>query len=68
MPVKAVMIDLDGTLVDSIPDLAAATNMMLRELGRAELDIDLIRTFVGKGIPNLVGRALTRETRGRRRP
>ena len=57
--VKAVMIDLDGTLADTIPDLAAAANMMLRELGRAELDIELIRTFVGKGIANLVGRALT---------
>ena len=32
--VKAVMIDLDGTLLDSIPDLAAAANGMLRELGR----------------------------------
>jgi phosphoglycolate phosphatase len=68
LPVKAVMIDLDGTLVDSIPDLAAAANMMLRELGRAELDIDLIRTFVGKGIPNLVGRALTRKLEGAAAP
>jgi phosphoglycolate phosphatase len=59
MRVKAVMIDLDGTLVDSIPDLAAATNMMLRELGREQLDPGLIRTFVGKGIPNLVARALS---------
>jgi phosphoglycolate phosphatase len=57
--VKAVMIDLDGTLADTIPDLAVATNMMLRELGRAPLDERLIRTFVGKGIPNLVGRALS---------
>jgi phosphoglycolate phosphatase len=31
--VKAVMIDLDGTLADTIPDLAAAANGMLRELG-----------------------------------
>ena len=57
--VKAVMIDLDGTLADTIPDLAIATNMMLREMGRPELDETLIRTFVGKGISNLVGRALT---------
>lgn len=57
--VKAVMIDLDGTLVDSIPDLAAAANGMLREMGRAELGVDVIRTFVGKGIPNLVARSLT---------
>ena len=56
--VKAVMIDLDGTLVDSIPDLAAAANRMLRELGRPALDVALVRTFVGKGIPRLVERAL----------
>ncbi|MCC7483799.1 MAG: phosphoglycolate phosphatase [Burkholderiales bacterium] len=56
--VKAVMIDLDGTLVDSIPDLAAAANGMLRELGRPALPVELIRTFVGKGLPNLVARSL----------
>ena len=52
------MIDLDGTLLDTIPDLAVAANMMLRELGRSPLDEALIRTFVGKGIPKLVERAL----------
>jgi phosphoglycolate phosphatase len=57
--VKAVMIDLDGTLLDTIPDLAAAANMMLVELGRPALDESLIRTFVGKGIPRLVERSLT---------
>jgi phosphoglycolate phosphatase len=56
--VKAVMIDLDGTLADSISDLAAAANMMLRELDRPALDVALISTFVGKGIPRLVERAL----------
>lgn len=56
--VKAVMIDLDGTLLDTIPDLAVAANMMLKQLGRAPLDEALIRTFVGKGIPRLVERAL----------
>ena len=56
--VKAVTIDLDGTLVDSVPDLAVAANLMLRELGRAELSPSLIRTFVGKGVPRLVERAL----------
>ena len=55
--VKAVMIDLDGTLADTIPDLAEAANMMLRELGRPGLERELIRTFVGKGIPKLVERA-----------
>ena len=45
--VKAVVIDLDGTLVDTIPDLAVAANMMLRELRRPALDVELVRTFVG---------------------
>ena len=56
--VKAVTIDLDGTLLDTIPDLAAATNAMLQALGREPLDEEVIRTFVGKGIPRLVERAL----------
>jgi phosphoglycolate phosphatase len=56
--VKAVTIDLDGTLVDSVPDLAVAASLMLREVGRADLPESAIRTFVGKGIPRLVERAL----------
>jgi phosphoglycolate phosphatase len=57
--VKAVTIDLDGTLADTIPDLAAAANLMLRELGRPVLEVERIREFVGKGIPKLVERALS---------
>jgi phosphoglycolate phosphatase len=56
--VSAVTIDLDGTLLDTIPDLAAASNAMLEELGRAPLDVELIRTFVGKGVARLVERTL----------
>jgi phosphoglycolate phosphatase len=56
--VKAVTLDLDGTLADSIPDLAAAANLMLRELGRSELPLERIKDFVGKGIPRLVERSL----------
>lgn len=63
--VKAVMIDLDGTLADTIPDLAAAANLMLREIGRPVLDVALIRTFVGKGIPKLVERTLAAAEEGR---
>jgi phosphoglycolate phosphatase len=58
LAIKAVTIDLDGTLLDTIPDLAAAANMMLTELGRPPLDIEVIRTFVGKGITRLVERTL----------
>jgi phosphoglycolate phosphatase len=58
LPVKAVMIDLDGTLLDTVKDLAVAVNLMLDQLGRAPLDEAQVRTFVGKGIPNLVKRSL----------
>ncbi len=57
--VKAVMIDLDGTLLDTIPDLAVAANMMLTELNMPVLPESLIRNFVGKGIHNLIERTLT---------
>ena len=62
--VKAVIIDLDGTLADSVPDLAAAANRMLRELARPDLPESLIRTFVGKGIPKLVERVLAGSLEG----
>lgn len=62
--VKAVMIDLDGTLADTIPDLAEAANMMLRELNQPGLGRELIRTFVGKGIPKLVERSLAGNLEG----
>ena len=62
--VKAVMIDLDGTLADTVPDLAAAANTMLRELGRPELDREMIRAFIGKGIPKLVERCLAGSLEG----
>ena len=58
------MIDLDGTLADTIPDLAEAANRMLRELGRPALGTDVLRTFVGKGIPRLVERALAGSLEG----
>lgn len=59
MPVKAVMIDLDGTLLDTAPDLASAANMMLRELDKAELPLETIQSYIGKGIEKLVKRSLT---------
>ena len=62
--IQAVTIDLDGTLLDTIPDLAAATNMMLESLRRASLPLEAIRTYVGRGIPRLVERALARDIDG----
>ncbi|MDP1536320.1 MAG: phosphoglycolate phosphatase [Burkholderiales bacterium] len=64
IPIQAVMIDLDGTLLDTIPDLAAATNLMLEALGRPQLPLETVRNYVGKGIPRLVERALARDIDG----
>ena len=55
---KLVMFDLDGTLIDSVPDLAAATDQMLVQLGRAPAGMDKVRNWVGNGAPVLVRRAL----------
>lgn len=56
--VKAVTIDLDGTLLDTIPDLAAAANLMLCDLGKPPLAVARLRTFVGKGLHRFVERTL----------
>lgn len=56
--IRSVTIDLDGTLLDTVPDLAAAANGMLRELGRPEFPIATIAAFIGRGIPKLVERCL----------
>ena len=53
-----IVFDLDGTLVDSVPDLAAAVNVMLVGEGRAPLDIPTVTGFVGNGLPKLVERAI----------
>ena len=55
---KLVMFDLDGTLIDSVPDLATATDKMLVQLGRAPAGMDKVRNWVGNGAPVLVRRAL----------
>ena len=57
-PIRSVTIDLDGTLLDTVPDLAAAANGMMRELGRPEFPMDVVASFVGRGIPKLVERCL----------
>lgn len=58
---RAVLFDLDGTLVDSVPDLAAAANNMLRDLGRAPWSGEHYRRWVGNGVARFVKRALTGE-------
>ncbi len=56
---KLVLIDLDGTLVDSVPDLAFCIDEMMKALGKPVWDIDKVRTWVGNGVDRLVMRALT---------
>ena len=58
IPASAIALDLDGTLLDTVHDLAAATNAMLAEMGHAPLPGDAIRAMIGKGMANLVARAL----------
>ncbi len=55
---RLVMFDLDGTLIDSVPDLAAAVDRMLVELGRAPAGVEKVRDWVGNGARVLVRRAL----------
>ena len=56
--VSAIAFDLDGTLLDTLHDLAAAVNALLAELGRPALAPEVIRELVGKGMANLVRRAI----------
>jgi phosphoglycolate phosphatase len=56
--IKAVLLDLDGTLLDTAPDLAAAANAMLAEQGLERLAAGVVRDFIGRGIPHLVERCL----------
>lgn len=58
MAPRAVIFDLDGTLVDSLPDIHAAANVMLAEMGRAALDLATVRGFVGHGVAKLTERCL----------
>ena len=55
---KLVIFDLDGTLLDTIADLAESTNHALKQLGYPTHDVETIRTFVGNGINKLLERAL----------
>lgn len=55
---RLVMFDLDGTLVDSVPDLAAAIDRMLLQLGRPAAGVEQVRDWVGNGARVLVRRAL----------
>jgi phosphoglycolate phosphatase len=56
--IRAVLLDLDGTLLDTAPEVAAAANAMLADQGLAPLPASTVRDFIGRGIPHLVERCL----------
>ena len=58
MQFSAILFDLDGTLLDTIPDLADAANAMRQDMGLAPIAEDILATYVGKGVEQLVIRTL----------
>ncbi len=55
---KLIGFDLDGTLVNSLPDLALSVNSALAELGLPQAQEELVLTWIGNGAPVLIARAL----------
>jgi phosphoglycolate phosphatase len=56
--IRALVFDLDGTLIDSKKDLVLSVNATLRAMGREELPTELVASYVGSGAPVLIRRAL----------
>lgn len=56
--VRALIFDLDGTLIDSKQDLIRSVNAMLMKTGREPLHEDTVSSYIGHGAPRLVARAL----------
>ena len=54
---KAVLFDLDGTLIDSAPDIHAALNQTLESLGEPPFLLDVVISMIGGGVPKLIERA-----------
>ncbi|MGV6817907.1 MAG: phosphoglycolate phosphatase [Thiotrichales bacterium] len=65
---EMVLIDVDGTLVDSVPDLAFCVNAMMLALNMPERSEADVRNWVGNGVPRLVERALTNDLNGTPEP
>ena len=58
--VDAVLFDLDGTLIDTAPCIAAALNQALADNGLGSVESSVVTTIIGGGVPTLIERALTR--------
>lgn len=56
---RVILFDMDGTLIDSAPDLALALNATLKQLGRETFETETIRGWVGNGAQTLVKRGLS---------
>ncbi len=61
LPIKAVVIDLDGTLLDTAPDLAHAAELMMAEMNQPCPSLATISTYIGNGVSRLVKRVMTGE-------
>ena len=57
-PTRAIIFDLDGTLLDTLADIGDSVNQMLLEYGFSEHTLDDYRRFIGNGLKMLVMRAL----------
>jgi phosphoglycolate phosphatase len=57
-PISLIIFDLDGTLVDTLADIAASVNFTLSRLGRPPLPVDKVRQYVGDGLTVLLTRVL----------
>ena len=56
--IKGVLFDLDGKLLNTLPDLHFIANVTLKDFGYPERSMDEIRSFVGYGVKRLITRAL----------
>ena len=63
MTYRAVLFDLDGTLLDTVEDIADSANAALRQLGFPEHPVEPYKYYVGDGVENLVRRALPEDRR-----
>ena len=65
MSYKAVLFDMDGTLLDTLEDLRDSTNHVLRQMGYPERSLEEMRRFVGNGAEKQIRRAVPEGTRKR---